>query len=101
MRVFRTRSAVLRSNFSIVAALLVEFPFPAFAPDRREKRAERNRFLPCAGSSLFGAAACVDQEPRCLDAERGINDGREAVGPVMAALVKQRTRAPSRRTIRR
>jgi hypothetical protein len=26
----------------------------------------------------------VDQERRCLDAVRGINDGRGAVGPIMA-----------------
>jgi hypothetical protein len=43
----------------------------------------------------------VDQERRRLDAVRSVNDGREAVGPIMAMRVKQRTRAPSRRTIRR
>jgi len=41
----------------------------------------------------------VDQERRCLDAMRGINDGREAVGPVMAVAPEERTRRPSRRTI--
>ena len=42
----------------------------------------------------------IDQERRGLEAERGIDDGREAVGPYAVA-VKQRTREPSRRTINR
>jgi hypothetical protein len=38
----------------------------------------------------------VDQERRCLDAERGVNDGRETIGPVMAALGEAAdARAPS------
>ena len=28
----------------------------------------------------------VDQKRRCLEVERGINDGRETIGPVMTAL---------------
>jgi hypothetical protein len=42
----------------------------------------------------------VDQERRGLEA-RSINDGREAVGQSWPLRVKQRTRAPSRRTISR
>jgi hypothetical protein len=45
----------------------------------------------------------VDQERLRLEAASGVNDGREAVGPISWPLrvVKQRTRAPSRRTISR
>jgi hypothetical protein len=50
---------------------------PALAPQRMEVRRPV-----VAGDHRLA----VDQERRCLDAERSINDGREAVGPVMAAL---------------
>ena len=48
---------------------------PAFAPQRAEVRRPV-----VAGDHRLA----VDQKRRCLDAERSINDGREAVGPVMA-----------------
>ena len=86
--------------FWIAAALLVEIPFPCSLPIGAKKEpnvtaSAMRRFFLVRGGGMRRSGTTM------LDAERGINDGREAVGPVMAALVKQRTRAPSRRTIRR
>ena len=65
---------------------------PAFAPQCIEVR----RPVVAGDHDL-----AVDQERRGLDAERGINDGREAVGQSWPLRVKRRTREPSRRTISR
>ena len=43
----------------------------------------------------------VDQERLRLEAQRSVDDGRKRAAQSYPFLVKQRTRAPSRRTIRR
>jgi len=63
---------------------------PASAPQRMEVRRPV-----IAGNHRLA----VDQERLRLEACGGVNDGGEAVGPVLR--VKQRTREPSRRTISR
>jgi hypothetical protein len=66
------------------------------APSSVPQRMEVRRPVVAGDHSL-----AVDHERLRLDASGGIDNGRETIGPVMAALGEATTRAPSRRTISR